>query len=354
MKIFENLKVVELASVLAGPSVGMFFAELGAEVIKFENKRAGGDVTRNWRVSSELKEGLSAYFSSVNYHKNHVFVDYNDPEDMNNVLKAINKADVVISNFKEGYDVKFGLDYKTLRKTNERLIYAQLGGYASRPEKVAFDVVLQAECGYMFMNGQKDSPPTKMPLALMDILAAHQLKEGILLALYQRASTGEGSLVETTLEESAIASLANQASNYLMADHIPTRIGSLHPNIAPYGELFKTKDNVHLVLAIGSDKQFEKLCQLLGTNIYESPDFKTNLDRVNNRESLSKELLPLFKKVESDEFIEKCISLQIPIGKVKNMKEVFESNTAKSMILVEKVDDQVTKRVKSVAFKITQ
>lgn len=354
MKIFKNLKVVELASVLAGPSVGMFFAELGAQVIKFENKKVGGDVTRNWRVSKESQEGVSAYFSSVNYHKTYAFVDYNDPEDMKSVLAAIQEADIVISNFKEGYDLKFGLDYNTLKQSNDRLIYAQLGGYASRPEKVAFDVVLQAECGYMYMNGQADSPPTKMPLALMDILAAHQLKEGVLLALYQRTITNKGSLVQTTLEESAIASLANQASNYLMADHIPSRIGSLHPNIAPYGELFETKDNALLVLAIGSDKQFEKLCHLLHTNIYQQKEFNTNQDRVQNRELLSQILSPLFKKVIADEFIENCITLQIPIGKVKNLEEIFAQDFAQNMILTEDMDGQKTKRVKSVAFKITE
>ncbi len=353
MKIFENLKVVELASVLAGPSVGMFFAELGAEVIKFENKLVGGDVTRNWRVAKESDKGVSAYFASVNYGKKHFLVDYNNSEDMDQVREAIRAADVVICNFKHGYDKKFGLDYETLRKTNERLIHGQVGGYASRPEKVAFDVVLQADCGYMFMNGQKDSPPTKIPLAFMDILAAHQLKEGILLALYKRATTGKGSSVNTTLEESALSSLTNQATNYLMADHIPTRMGSLHPNIAPYGEVFETKDNAMVVLAAGSDKQFERLCQLLGTDLHEHELFKHNVNRVKNRGQLDEALRPLFKHVIADEFIDRCTELQVPVGKVKNMKEVFADEFAQNMVLTEEVEGQITKRVKSVAFTIT-
>lgn len=353
MDFFQNLKVVELASVLAGPSVGMFFAELGAEVLKFENKKVGGDVTRNWRLSHESRDGVSAYFSSVNYHKKHIMVDYNDPMDMSQVLDAIKVADIVICNFKHGYDKKFGLDYDSLKQLNDRLIYGQVGGYASIPEKVAFDVVLQADCGYMFMNGQKDAPPTKMPLAFMDILAAHQLKEGLLLALYKRSVTGKGSCVNTTLEESALSSLTNQASNYLMVNHIPTRIGSLHPNIAPYGELFKTKDHGWIVLAVGSDKQFEKLCQLLGTDLHLRKEFIHNIDRVKNRTLLDEVLSPLFEKVNADEFIQQCIPLQIPVGKVKNMAEVFSQDFAQKMILTEDFEGQETKRVKSVAFTIT-
>lgn len=352
MKIFENLKVVELASVLAGPSVGMFFAELGADVSKFENKLVGGDVTRNWRVSKESSEGPSAYFSSVNYHKKHFFVDYNNKEDMDQILDAINSADVVICNFKDGYDLKFGLDYETLKKSNPKLIYGQIGGYASKPNKVAFDVVLQAETGYMFMNGQKSSPPTKLPLAFMDVLAAHQLKEGILVGLLNRSTTGRGCQVKTTLEESAIASLVNQAANYLMADHIPTRIGSLHPNIAPYGELFETKDNKLIVLAIGSDKQFRKLCDLLNSNLAEREEFNSNQTRVINRTQLSDELAPYFKMVNADDFIESCTEHQIPIGKVKNMEDLFSEEFAQSMILEENIEGKLTRRVRSVAFTI--
>ncbi|CAG5083489.1 CaiB/BaiF CoA transferase family protein [Parvicella tangerina] len=352
MEIFKDLKVVELASVLAGPSVGMFFAELGADVVKFENKLTGGDVTRNWRVANEPKKGQSAYFSSVNFNKKHFLVNFNDQNDLDKVLEAIYDADIVVCNFKEGYDKKFGLDYASLKASNPKLIYAQVGGYASLPDKVAFDVVLQAETGYMFMNGQKTSPPTKLPLAFMDILAAHQLKEGILVALLKRSVSGKGCHVNTTLEESAIASLVNQASNYLMADHIPTRIGSLHPNIAPYGELFETKDDALIVLAIGSDQQFKKLCNLLGSDLYQNEKFLSNQDRVLHRSELEQALIPLFKAINSDEFIRQCIGAQVPIGKVKNLAEVFASPFAKSMILEEEVNGQLTKRVKSVAFSI--
>lgn len=352
---FSTLKVIELASVLAGPSVGMFFAEMGAKVIKIENKRTNGDVTRNWKLPSEKKEDISAYFSSINWGKEHVLIDYTNTEELAHVFQLIKEADIVICNFKQGAAEKFKLDYESLKKMNSRLIYAQLNGFKSTPERVAFDVVLQAECGYMYMNGQTDSPPTKMPLALMDILAAHQLKEGILVALLKRTSTGLGSLVTSSLEEAAISSLANQATNWLMNKQVPQRIGSLHPNIAPYGDVFLTKDNKELVLAIGSDVQFQKFCKLIGNvDLGTHKHYSTNENRVKNRVQLQKELAQLIVQFDRDNLIKDCIANGIPMGAIKNMQEVFESSTAKAMVLEETIKGQITKRVSTIAFEIEE
>lgn len=351
---FSNLKVVELASVLAGPSVGMFFAELGAKVVKIENKKNNGDVTRNWKLPNEKKDEVSAYFSSINWGKEHLFIDYSNDIDYNKVLQLLINADIVICNFKQGAATKFNLDYDSIKALNPSIIYAQLNGFKSTPERVAFDVVLQAECGYMYMNGQADSPPTKMPLALMDILAAHQLKEGILVALLNKASTGKGSYVESSLEEAAISSLANQATNWLMNKKTPQRIGSLHPNIAPYGDVFKTKDGKELVLAIGSDIQFQKFCVLLGNEaIAQDENYRTNENRVKNRDLLKNKLTTLILNFNRDELIASGIENGIPMGAVRNMQEVFETSTAQEMILEEQIGKQNTKRVKTIAFEIT-
>ena len=351
---FTKLKVVELASVLAGPSVGMFFAELGAEVIKIENKRTNGDVTRNWKLPNEKEGEVSAYFSSINWGKKHLFIDYGDADDYSKMMHLISEADLLICNFKEGGAKKFKLDYNSIKEKNPSLIYAQLNGFKSTPKRVAFDVVLQAECGYMYMNRQKDSPPTKMPLALMDILAAHQLKEGILIALLKREQTKKGALVTTSLEESAISSLANQATNWLMNEKKPQRIGSLHPNIAPYGDVFITKDNKELVLAIGSDVQFKKFCALVNlSEIAQDTRYLTNENRVKNRAELQLLLASAIVTFNRDFLIQKCIDLNVPMGAIKNMQEVFESPVAKDMILTEKVGNQITKRVKSIAFDIS-
>ncbi len=351
--IFKDLKIIELASVLAGPSVGMFFAELGANVTKYENKVTKGDVTRHWKLPNETKEDVSAYFSSINYHKKYQLINYKDVTDFNNLMAKIKVADIIICNFKEGGAEKFKLDYRSLKEINSKLIYCQLNGFSSVPERVAFDVVLQAECGYMYMNGQPDSAPTKMPLALMDILAAHQLKEGVLVALYKLLKTGKGSYVSTSLEESSIAALANQASNYLMTGKIAQRIGSIHPNIAPYGELFETKDQQQVVLAIGSDAQFCKLVSILNvSSLGVDKRFLTNKNRIDNRGVLATILRKEIIKFVAEELIKACTKLGVPIGQVKNMEQVFAGETGKKMVLEEMIENTQTKRVKSISFSI--
>ena len=194
--IFKNLKVIELANVLAGPAVGMFFAELGADVIKIENKTTNGDVTRSWKLTTENpNQKGSAYFASVNWNKKSLFLDLKDAFDKTKVLELIKDADIVIANYKKGDAEKLGMDYESLKKTNPKLIYAHISGFGEDSSRIAFDIVLQAETGFMFMNGTSESGPIKMPVALIDILAAHQLKEGVLVALIKRMQTNEGSKV---------------------------------------------------------------------------------------------------------------------------------------------------------------
>ena len=269
--LFKNLKVVELASVLAGPAVGMFFAELGAEVIKIENATTGGDVTRKWKLPTESPNASqSAYYSSVNWNKQTIFADLTTETDQTKIHDLIKTADIIISNFNHQSAQKLKMDYDTLQKINPKLIFAQLTAYGENDDTPAFDVVLQAEAGFMYMNGEAEREAVKMPVALIDLLAAHQLKEGILVALLQRQQTGKGSFVTASLVESAISSLANQATNWLMGNHIPQRMGTMHPNIAPYGDVFYTADDKPIVLAVGTERQFENLCAVL--NISEIPN----------------------------------------------------------------------------------
>ncbi|HET6245298.1 MAG: CoA transferase [Bacteroidetes bacterium] len=350
MNFFEGLTVIELASVLAGPATGMFFSELGARVIKIENPLTGGDVTRQWKTQSESPQSsVSAYYSSVNYNKEVHFIDLNSKQGKNKLYALLKNADILISNFKEGDAEKLGMDYNTIKKLNSKLIYAFLGGFPKGINRVAFDVVLQAETGFMSMNGTEQSGPVKMPVALIDVLAAHQLKQALLIALIHKERTGKGSYVSTTLYESAIASLVNQASNYLMQGIVPKPIGSIHPNIAPYGETFSTKDGKSIVMAIGSDKQFKSLCTIL--NISDQEDYKTNTCRIKNRKQLSDLLTIELKKHHSKGLMKKFETKNIPAGLIKNLEEVFNQPEAKNMILEENNQGQVTKTIKSIAFK---
>ena len=353
--MLSDLKVIELASVLAGPDVGMFFAEMGAKVIKVENKSTKGDVTRSWKLATESKEAsVSAYFSAINYNKEYVFYDLKDQTDKQEVLDLIKDADIVIANFKPGADIQLGMDYKSLKKLNPTLIYGEINGYGKSSKRAAYDVVLQAETGYMSMNGTPTSGPVKMPIALIDVLAAHQLKEGLLLALLNKAKTNKGSFVEVSLYDTAVSSLKNQATNWLMNNFIPQRIGSLHPNIAPYGETFETKDNRFLVLAIGNNKHFNQLLEIIGANeLIDDEQFSTNQLRIKNRTLLDKGLQPYFKKSLSDDLMRSFLEKNIPVGIINNVKEVFENENAQQLVLKENIDGIATARVKTAVFKIS-
>jgi crotonobetainyl-CoA:carnitine CoA-transferase CaiB-like acyl-CoA transferase len=350
----KDLKVVELASVLAGPSVSLFFAELGAEVIKIENKKTGGDVTRSWKLPEEDKNSdTSAYFLSVNFFKKHLFLDLSAEKDYKKCIAQIKNADVVIVNYKKGDDKKLKLDYTALKKINPKLIYACINGFSETDERVAYDLILQAESGFMSMNGTPESGPLKMPVALIDILAAHQLKEAILLALLKRNKTNKGSYISISLFDAAVSSLANQGTNWLIAKHLPQRTGSLHPNIAPYGEIFKTKDDHIVTFAIGSDGQFKKLCTLLHIpQLSSDKNYLTNQLRVKNRKPLFTVLENEVKKQTLDYLQKESTKMGVPFAKIRNLKEVFELPETAKLLRKIKSDGKNYKIITSFPGKI--
>jgi len=355
MQMLQGLKVVELASVLAGPSVGMFLAELGADVTKIENIKTGGDITRQWRTPAE-KDGLSAYFASVNFQKNYLQKDLHHPQDLVAVKKLIATADILLHNFKLGDDLKYGLDADSLKELNNKLIIGVIKGFSSQPNRVAYDVVAQAETGFMSINGFSSTQNNlKMPVALMDILAAHQLKEGVLLALLQREKTGRGSFVSVSLEDAGIAALANQASNYLMTGIEPQAMGSSHPNIAPYGDTFYTADKKPIVLAVGSDAQFEKLCaQLLIPELAVDDRFSENTARVKNRHALCELLANAISDFERQVLLDHLHQQQVPAAAVRTIAEVFENPSARKLIRTETIEGYFTQRVSGNAFTIEE
>lgn len=355
-QFFQGLKVVEFASVLAGPAVGMFFAELGAEVLKIENKTTGGDVTRGWKLPSENPDSPnSAYFSSVNWGKRHLFLDLNDPAEQQQAITLSLEADVIISNFKPSSARRLSVDSESLLALNPRLIYAQLNAFADpEDESPAFDVVLQAEAGFMFMNGEPGRQPVKMPVALIDLLAAHQLKEGILLALLRREQTGQGGVVTVSLLESALASLANQATNWLMAGCIPQRMGAQHPNIAPYGDMYTCADGQQILLAIGTERQFQQLCRCTGLeNLVDDPDYRTNRMRVQHREALNVHVAKAMALKTVETWMAIFRSSAVPAARIRDMQGVFDLPAAKVMVLEEQnPGETLTRRVKTIAFKL--
>jgi crotonobetainyl-CoA:carnitine CoA-transferase CaiB-like acyl-CoA transferase len=351
--IFKDLKVIELAGVLAGPSVGHFFAELGATVIKIENPKTNGDVTRSWKLKTENpKDKTSAYFWSVNSLKTFLFLDVTIPSQLQKIYDLIKEADIVITNFKAGDDKKLKLDYATLSPLNSKLILASINGFGHESPRTAYDLILQAESGFMYMNGEPNAKPLKMPVALIDLLAGHQLKEAILISLLNRYKTNKGCHVSVSLFDSAIASLANQATNWLVGNYLPKSLGSLHPNIAPYGELFETKDNHLITFAIGSNKQFKHLCELIQfSSLANDPKYANNQLRVQNRTQLYALLYNYIKEFNFKDILNLCLEKEVPIGKIRNLKEVFELPEAQDMIRRFEFEKKELSNVSGIAFK---
>jgi crotonobetainyl-CoA:carnitine CoA-transferase CaiB-like acyl-CoA transferase len=325
--MFHQLKVIELASVLAGPSVGQFLAELGAEVIKIENPKTKGDVTRSWKLSAESSESdISAYFTAVNWGKKSVCLDISQGDQLQVLYELIESADIVIASYKPGDAELLKVDYETLRAIQPSLIYGHITGYGNASSRLGYDAIIQAESGFMYLNGEKEGGPLKMPVALMDILAGHQLKEAILVALIAKLTTGKGAYVEVALLDAAVASLANQACNYLVAGVNPERIGAAHPNIVPYGTIFKTQDHFDIVLAVGNDKQFKNLCACIAlTDLCDDERFKSNAARVTYRSALMEVLSAQIIQFKRDSLLALLEAHQVPAGVINTVKEVLDS-----------------------------
>lgn len=346
----SHLTVVEFAGVLAGPSVGMFLAELGARVIKVENPAAGGDVTRHWTLGdqpatggddvagrgsdgSAWRDAPSPYFAAVNWGKESVALDFDRPEDLDAARRLARRADVVLVSYKPGDAEKFGLDYDTVSADNPGVVYGEITAYGPDDERPGYDAVIQAATGFTYLNGEPDGPPLKLPVALMDVLAGHQLKEAVLLALLRRERTGEGAKVSVSLVRSGLAALVNQATNWLVAGVNPKRLGSGHPNIVPYGSSYETADGSRIVLAVGNDRQFVELCDVLAVAELASDDrFATNPARVEHRRELEEVLAERLARRERDELLAELADAGVPAGPILDVREALSQPAAMPLI----------------------
>jgi crotonobetainyl-CoA:carnitine CoA-transferase CaiB-like acyl-CoA transferase len=314
--VLDGLLVIELASVLAGPSVGQFLAELGARVVKIENPRTGGDVTRSWTAD---------YFNCCNFGKESLAMDLASPRGKDALKQLVESADIILSSFAPGADQRLELGDDVFRAWNPAVIHAAISGYGPDSARAGYDALIQAESGFMDINGQEDGPPTKMPVALVDILAAHHVKEGILLALLRRPSeTGRGAFIHVSLMDAALSSLANQATGWFSSGAVPGRHGSTHPNISPYGTLVETSDRVTLMLAIGNDRQFQGLCDLLDIpGLAADHRFASNAGRVEHRVALEHLLVDAFRTRPSPELLADLQNAGIPVGPVRTVEDAL-------------------------------
>ena len=264
-KPLEGVRVVELARILAGPWIGQTLADLGAEVIKVESPE--GDDTRTWGPPYIETEGerAAAYYHACNRGKRSVVADFTTPEGQKLVRRLAETSDVLIENFKVGGLAKYGLDYAALNAVNPRLIYCSVTGFGQTgpyAQRAGYDFMIQGMAGIMDLTGDPQGEPQKMGVAFADIFTGVYGVVAIQAALLQRARTGLGQHIDMALLDCMSGVLANQAMNYLASGVAPTRLGNSHPNIAPY-QTFAVADG-HIIIAVGNDQQFLRLCGVLG------------------------------------------------------------------------------------------
>jgi crotonobetainyl-CoA:carnitine CoA-transferase CaiB-like acyl-CoA transferase len=324
----SGVRVLELARILAGPWAGQVLADLGADVIKVE-RQGSGDDTRGWGPPFvEGKDGKhlgAAYFHGTNRGKRSIELDFEDEEGRRIVRKLAARSDILIENFKVGGLAKFGLDYKSLAPENPRLIYCSVTGfgqdgpYASR---AGYDLMAQGMGGFMDLTGLPEGEPTRAGVPISDIFTGVYSVVGVLAALTQRERTGRGCLVDTSLIDSTVGVLANQALNYLVSGVTPKRIGNAHPNIVPY-QVFPVADG-HIIIATGNDSQFVKLCGVLGApEIAQDPAYRSNSDRLARRGELVRKLSDQTVRVSRDELLDKLEAVGVPAGPINSMDQVF-------------------------------
>ncbi len=323
-----GIRVLELARILAGPWAGQLLADLGAEVIKIERPGVGDD-TRVWGPpfikGRDTKPLDSAYFHATNRGKRSVVADFETQVGRELVTALACEADVLIENFKAGGLAQYGLDYASLKAVNPRLIYCsitgfgQTGPYASR---AGYDFVIQAMGGIMHLTGDPDGEPQKIGVAFADIFTALYAVVAVQAALIERTRSGEGQHIDASLLDSLVGVLANQALNYLVTGVSPKRMGNAHPNVVPY-QVFPAADG-HVVIAVGNDSQFGRLCAVLGVaEMARDPRYLSNTERVAHRTELIKFLSAQTKRRARSDLIAALEQVGVPVGPIHDLADVF-------------------------------
>ncbi|MGH8944574.1 MAG: CaiB/BaiF CoA transferase family protein [Acidimicrobiia bacterium] len=334
-----GLRVVDFSRILAGPYATMILADLGADVIKIERPQVG-DETRRWGppfVRDRSGEPVGTYYFAVNRNKRSVEVDLKTEEGRELAYDLCEVADVAVHNFLPESAASLGVSPDVLRKKNPRLVVASITGfgndnpYADRP---GFDFVIQAMGGLMSITGPVGGPPLKVGVAIADLAAGLYAAIGILAALHQRSETDVGAVVEVALLDSQVSLLVNQAMNYLLGGINPEPMGNVHPNIAPY-ETFRTADR-EIALGVGTDRQFQHLCNVLGCpELAEDDRFSSNDGRIKNREELSDLLETSLTSRTAAEWLVEMLQAGIPCGPVNTVADVFADPVIAERLLVQ-------------------
>jgi glutaryl-CoA transferase len=342
----SGVRVADLSRVLAGPLATMILGDLGADVIKVE-RPDGGDDTRGWGPPFVGED--AAYFLALNRNKRSVVIDLSTSAGRDDARRLALSSDVVVENFRPGLMERFGLDHATLSAENPAIVSCSLTAFgedAEDPARPGYDIIVQALSGLMSFTGHPGGEPTKVGVALLDVICGLYAANAIQAALLERSRTGRGRHVSVSLFDASVAALVNQGANHLLGGLVPGPMGNAHPNIVPY-QLFRASDRP-FILAAGNDRLFERTCSVLGLpDLAQDPRYATNGARVRHRETLIPLLEERFAARTAAEWLEALSAASVPCAPVRTLDEVFASREGANA--VQDVDDPARGALRLVA-----
>ncbi len=345
MGVLDGVTVLDLTRVLAGPYCGMFFADMGADVIKIERPGKGDDS----RVFFPQVNGESAYYMNLNRNKKGITLNLKSEEGKKVFLDLVKSADIVIENYRPGTMDKLGLGYETLKEINPGLVYGCVSGfgqYGPYSQRAGYDIIGQAMGGLMSTTGWPGGEPTRSGTAISDVLGGLNLSIGVLGAYIKRLKTGEGQLVDVSLVDSVVSALEIITQIYLTSGEIPQRIGNRYESVYPY-DSFRAKDG-SIVIACGNDKLFNIFANYMGKpELIEDERFKSNIHRVRNHADLKPIIEEWLKDFTMDEAVDGILSTGVPAGPIYTIDKIAEDeHIANAREMFVEVDHPVAGKVK--------
>lgn len=333
-----GIRVVDLSRVLAGPYCASLLGMLGAEVIKVED--SSGDEARQWPPNDRE---LGTPFLAMNLNKRGMVVDLKSEAGQQVVKDLVQKADVLVENFKTGTMERFGLDYETLKEINPRLVFVSVSAFGRkgpRANDLGYEAVLQAYSGPMSITGTPEGEPVRSGVSFLDMSTGITSALGAVTALFQRNMTGEGAKVDSSLLQTALGLMSYQVANYMLDGLVPGKLGSAHPMVVPY-QAFPTADG-HIFIASGNQNLFERLCRALGReDIVSDPRFVNNAARVKHREALLEILFSEFLSHTTDDLLASLNQAGVPCTRVNNVEELIQDGHVDELGALVSAEDPV-------------
>jgi crotonobetainyl-CoA:carnitine CoA-transferase CaiB-like acyl-CoA transferase len=337
----EGLLVADLSRVLAGPLVGMTLGDLGADVIKVESP--GGDDTRTWKPPVD-SSGAATYFHAANRNKRSLVLDFKDPGDLELARRLCERSDVVIGNFRPGTLERYGLGYEQVAAHNPGVVYCEISGFgeAGGADLPGYDPLVQAVGGLMSITGPPGQP-SKVGVALVDVIAGLYGTTAVLAALHERARSGRGQRITVDLLHTALAALVNQAAAWVVGGVVPAAQGNVHPSIEPFAT-YRVRDG-ELMICAGNDRQFAALVEVLGVpELAGDERFATNAARVENRDALRLRLEDLLLAGDAAPWAERLLAAGVPAGPINNIPAAFGYAASLGLDVVGEIDGVPTVR----------